>query len=271
METDDTVYNVSHTKLSTFRRCLQQFHWKYIDHYYPRSSSGQIRGLAGHAALAEWHRSQNAADALTAAWRTWAKEGLGEGAEWDLLEDVLKRYFAWSLENDKFKILKSEFEFKLRFENEGMPIILSGFIDGVIEEDGRTWLLENKFHKRASVQNLDLDPQVSIYMLGATVYGIPVQGAIYNVIRVGDSKIAQKEPAIRARLYRNPAGLERISDEILLQAKAMIDYQENGGIPYRNPTRDCGWDCPFYNACLSMQDNNVEPKELLENVLAKGD
>jgi len=271
MKLDDKVYNISHTKLSTFRRCLQQFHWKYVDNYYPRPTLGQIRGSAGHAALAEWHRSQDMSAAINKAWAKWSGEGLTEDAEWNLLEKLLVNYFLWSVENDKFRIIKSEFEFKLKFADEEIPIILTGFIDGIVEEDKRLWLLENKFHKRASAKNLDLDPQVSIYMLGAIVNEIPVQGVIYNIVRVSDTKIAQTEPAIRSRLYRNPEGLERVSAEILAQAKAMIRYELEGGIPYRNPTDDCSWDCPFYTACLSMQDDNIEPTKILEKICERGD
>lgn len=268
---DKSIYNISHTKLSTFRRCLQQFHWKYIDHYYPKSSVGQIRGSAGHAALAEWHRTKDVNKSLEEAWKKWSSEGLKEDDEWLLLQDILSRYFLWSLENDTFTIVQSEFEFKLEFENAAMPIILTGFIDGIVEEDGRIWLLENKFHKRASASNLSLDPQVSIYMLGALLNEIPAQGVIYNIVRVGDTKIAKTEPAIRSRLYHSSSGLARVSQEVYLQAIAMIKYEKEGGIPYRNPTKDCSWDCPFYTACLSMQDDGIESKSLLENACDTGD
>lgn len=264
MKDSETAYNISHTKLATFRRCLQQFHWKYLDHYYPKPSIGQIRGLAGHAALAEWHRSGNINESVAAAWKKWSAEGLGEDDEWLLLQDILTNYFIWSAEHDRFKILKSEFEFKVQFEGADMPIILTGFIDGIVEEDGRKWLLENKFHKRASVSNLDLDPQVAIYRLGAAINDIDTAGVIYNVVRVADTKIAKTEPALRARLYHSSAGLDKVSQEIFEQAKAMIKYEQEGGIPYRNPTTNCSWDCPFYAACLSMQDDGEIPTHLLE-------
>ena len=32
-------------------------------------------------------------------------------------------------------------------------------------------------------------------------------------------------------------------------------HESNGEKAYRNPTRDCSWDCGFNNACLAMNDN----------------
>jgi hypothetical protein len=61
--------------------------------------------------------------------------------------------------------------------------------------------------------------------------------------------------------------------EVLRQAEEMLKYEREGGVPYRNPTRDCSWDCSFYQACLSMQDDGVEPLEILETIAhtKKGD
>lgn len=71
---------------------------------------GQIRGSAGHAALANWHVNYKVDLALTAAWKHWYGENLQQNADWQLLEDSLLRYFEWSINNDTFKILHSEYE-----------------------------------------------------------------------------------------------------------------------------------------------------------------
>ncbi|HPC26242.1 MAG TPA: PD-(D/E)XK nuclease family protein [Paludibacteraceae bacterium] len=270
MEQISPAYHVSYTKLATFRRCLQQFHWKYVEHYFPPSSVGQMRGLAGHAALAEWHRKFDPEAALKAAWLKWSGEGYSDDEDWQQLQETLLRYFAWSKEHDSFKILESEFEFNFVLESENTRIAVNGFIDGVVEEDDRIWLLENKFYKQASVKNLDMDPQVSLYLLAASLYYPKIEGVIYNIVRMGNTKIAQVEPAIRSRIYHSKDGLELVNYELFNQSKAMVKYEQEGGVPYRNPTSDCSWDCPFYVACLSMQDDGRKPTSVLENICTKG-
>lgn len=257
----DKPYSISHTKLATYRRCKQQYHWKYIDHFYPKASVGQVRGSAGHAALGEWHRTYQTYTALDAAWDKWVAEGQGLGEDWDLTVETLERYFAWSRENDTFTILKAEQKFDIIFKDPAIKF--TGYIDGIIqEEDGRIWLLENKFNKRVQTSHLDMDIQATIYMLAANLLGHKPVGVLYNIIRVG-TKIAEKQPVVRKQLYRNSDGLNHVTHEILLQAKEMIEY-DKGGTPYRNPTKDCSWDCPFFAACLNLLDDGIEPTQQLE-------
>lgn len=278
-------FSFSHTKLATFRRCLQLYHWKYIEGYYPPPSSGQARGTAGHAALAEWHRSYDKKKALDAAWEAWELELGVANEEWELLETTLNRYMDWSVQSgDTFKVIQSEQEFDIEFEvdpyqlthgkgldkytQQHQVVRLNGFIDGIVEDHGYMWLLENKFYKRMDNSPLDLDPQVSIYMLAALLvgleaqFGMKLQGVIYNIVRVANTKVAVVEPAQRRKLYRNQEGLMHIQDEILLQIEHMIQYQK-GGRPYRSQTKDCHWDCPFYSACLLYTDDGQYPKDTL--------
>ena len=268
-------FSLSHSKLQTFRRCLQKYYWKYVEGYYPPSSIGQVRGTAGHAALSSWHTYYNEELALDAAWGIWDQNNQVVGKEWDLLEASLLRYFEWSNNNhDEFKVLQAEREFEITYEvpeyildrkgkkSRHNTITLVGFIDGLVEDQGAIWLLENKFYKRMDNSPLDLDPQVSTYLLAEDILGTKVQGVIYNIVRVADTKVAVAEPVVRRRLNRNSEGLAHIQEEILAQTSQMIEFHQ-GGTPYRNPTKDCHWDCPFYSACLIYTDEGVYPKDQL--------
>lgn len=282
-------FHVSHTKLSSYRRCLQQYHWKYIDGFYPPSSVGQARGTAGHAALAIWHTDYDAQKALNAAWAAWETNAQGYGPDWEILEASLDRYFQWSLQQkDTFKVLVAEQEFNIEFEFGGtywLPskkdpskrleantFLLNGFIDGIVEDHGYLWLLENKFYKRMDNSPLDLDAQVSLYLLAAHLvefekqFGKKLQGVLYNIVRVADGKKAIEEPAVRRKLFRNAEGLYHIQEEIFQQVRRMIQYHQKGGEPYRTPTSSCHWDCPFYNPCLLYQDDGSYPKDQLISI-----
>lgn len=272
----DTIkpYHVSHSKMSVFRRCKQQFSWKYRDHYFPPSSMGQARGTAGHAALGIWHVDYDAEKAREAAWQNWQNAGFSSNDDWQQLDVALSRYFAWSIQHDEFKLKVAEQEFNIEYElaNEpnkepsAIPFIFNGFIDGVVEEKGQIWLLENKFYKRMDNNDNSMDMQVSLYLLAAHLLGYNANGVIYNKVRVGDTKVAEKEPVVRTRLYRNPQGLDKIQNEVLIQVAEMMKFEKEGGVPYRNPTKDCSWDCAFFQACLSMTDDGQEPTEILKTI-----
>jgi hypothetical protein len=264
--TDVKSYHVSHSKMAAFRRCKQQYAWKYIDHYFPPSSMGQARGTAGHAALGVWHVDYDQAKAMEAAWQNWQNAGYQNNEDWQQLETALSRYFVWSLANDTFKLKIAEQEFNIEYDLNGETFVFNGFIDGVVEEKGQTWLLENKFYKRMDNNDNSMDMQVSLYLLAAHLLGYEANGVIYNKVRVGDTKIAATEPVVRTRLYRNPQGLERIQNEMLIQVADMIKFEKEGGVPYRNPTKDCSWDCAFFQACLSMTDDGQDPTDILKTI-----
>jgi hypothetical protein len=262
---DTKPFSVSYSKMGTFRRCLQQYHWKYKGKFYPPSSMGQARGTAGHAALAVWHQTYVADDSMQKAWDTWSNAGYEDNEDWKILEDALNRYFAWSASHDEFVLKVAEQKFDLDLMIGDVPVVLTGYIDGIVEEKGFLWLLENKFYKQMQNNDNPMDMQVSTYMLAAHKLNYDAKGVIYNKVRVTSSKIALTEPVVRSRQYRNAAGLERVEQDILCQIQAMLKYEE-GGVPYRNPTNDCSWDCAFHAACLSMTDDGQEPGEILEKI-----
>lgn len=261
-------FSISHSKMSLYRRCKQSYHWKYVEKRFPPSSLGQVRGTCGHVAMEEWHRSYNAQAAMNAAWATWTNKGYRGGDDWMLLEDALNRYFPWSLTHDTFRLVKSEIKFDIELEVSGQPVFFIGYIDGIVEEDGGLWLMEHKFLKRMDNSDKSLDPQVSLYMLAAEILGHNVRGVIYNKVRVANTKIAEREPAVRTRLHRTQEGLVTVRNDLVIQVQEMLEYQK-GGVPYRNPTRDCSWDCPFYTACLSMSTDGQVPIQLLDAVTQK--
>ena len=262
----DEKFNISHTKLSSFRRCLQQYHWKYIDGYYPPATPNQDRGTAGHRGLAEWYRSHDPEQALKKAWEFWSGMGYDqEHPEWIWLQEALIRYFDWSQANDKIEFMKEEMKFQIQLQIGLTTVTFTGYVDGVVKEDGRIWLLENKFYKKMDNSDQSLDIQSSLYLAACRIIELDATGVIYNKIRIGDSKIAKKEPVVRQRVYRNPKGLDRIMSELAIQTEAMLKYQE-GGLPYRNPTSNCSWDCPFHSQCLDMNDDGIEPTEMLQKI-----
>jgi RecB family exonuclease len=256
---------LSHTSLSAFRRCKMRYKWGYIDNYSTPSSIGQTTGGSGHAALGAWYKALGegkpngeaidlAMKAASTKLGEYEKE-IGEGLDdvWTNLTVMLDRYFKWASENDDFTAYAIEHRFELEVDD----FILLGYIDGLVErDDGTHWLLEHKFNKQVQTKHLEIDPQVSIYILAARALGFKIRGVIYNVIRTTLKGKAETEPVVRLPVFRNNEGLEQIVRETVIQMREMRQFHEaNGEDAYRNPTRDCSWDCGFYNACLAMNDD----------------
>ena len=254
---------LSHTSMSSFRRCKMRYKWNYVENYAPLPGPALIKGSVGHAALGAWYPAMvaNPEEALDIGLKA-ASTKLAEYEEqteqdlthvWDDMAIILERYAEWALENDDFKAYEIEYKFNLEIGD----FILTGYIDGIVERDNGThWILEHKFTKQVRIKHLELDPQVSIYLLAARALGFDVRGAFYNVVRTTIGGKAATEPVVRLPVFRNNEGLEQIVYELVLQMEEMRKFHESGGEgAYRNPTMDCSWDCGFNNACLAMNDD----------------
>lgn len=250
----DAALTVSYSRMATYRRCLYKYYLNYVENLKPPVGSlGQIRGSAGHAALANWYsKGKDNERAMQTAWRTFQKEGGVDPEDFEPLREALERYFDWAEVGDKWEVQAVEKKFDFELEP---GLRLMGYMDMIVEQSGHIWVVENKFLKQVSTGHLDLDPQVSTYMLGAFACGIQPVGVIYNIIRMSSGPTAQQDPVVRKLLYRNKEGLRAKLEEIKMQGRAMATFENEGGDIYRNETRDCSWDCPYFQVCLGITDN----------------
>ena len=281
-EIDWTIPNYSHTRLSTFRQCIQKYTWQYIEKLPTSTSVGQLRGTAGHAGLAEWYRTEkNNQQAMDKAWATWLEEGgeLHTQEDWEVLERALNRYFAWC-DGDQFEFIEEERFFNLVFEpSELERYQLIGYIDGVIRLPGdQLWLLENKFLKRVPSATKQMDAQVMFYQLTSRMMKLNPIGVMYNMVRMTDGKKAIEEPVVRRQILMAPdAALYYTYDEVVKQIRVMEAWKVDPNRPvYRNPTDYCSWGCSFYNICVGLtmggsEEGEIERYRESRAVQAKGD
>lgn len=260
--------HLSHTSLSTYRRCKTRYKWGYLDNYEPLPSLPLIKGGCGHAGLGAWYKAL--ADAVTdptilneakdLAFKATSdklreyeeKVGYDLDNVWEEMAVILDRYFDWALANDDFVAHEIEYKFELEIDE----FMVIGYLDGIVERsDGTLWILEHKFTKQVRAKHLEIDPQISLYMLAARASGFDVRGAFYNVVRTTIKGKAATEPVVRLPVFRNNEGLEQIVAETVWQMREMREFHEQRGkYTFRTPTMDCSWDCGFHNACLAMND-----------------
>jgi hypothetical protein len=246
----------SHSSLSTFRRCKVRFKWQYMDNYVSPPGLGQMKGSMGHAALSKWYTTFDEAQAMEAASQVLtgfqSQFNMDLQEDWEFMDLILHRYFVWSDENDNLdEILAVEKKFDIVLGD----YTLTGYIDGVVQDKSGIWLMEHKFNQRMDLKGLDLDPQMSIYLLAARKIGYDAVGIIYNGIRMTKGGIAESSPVVRTKIFFNQEGLNVIEYELIAQMKEATDFLLEKGELYRNPTHDCYWDCGFYRACLMLNDS----------------
>lgn len=86
-----------------------------------------------------------------------------------------------------------------------------------------------------------------------------------DLVVLGDVSSQQPSPRFhRETVYRTSKERRRQIQHISDEVQAMNQYRE-GNLPlFKNPTRDCTWDCDFYDLCLA--DENGGDVEMLKQV-----
>jgi len=208
-----------------------------------------VRGTAGHVALASHYKGEPANKCLDKARGILAKEAMLE--DWKLMERVISRYLEWSKTGDEgWEIQDVETRFTIRL---GEDTVI-GYIDLLIKDgNGLFWVVDHKFSKTARSPSI-LDPQTMLYQYAVQkLRGLAIEGAIYNVVRVREGGVAEKEPVKRTQLRRSSGGMAVFEREIQLQMNQMNSFHQDPMWKYRNPTDACGWDCDYYKVCLALQ------------------
>lgn len=86
-------------------------------------------------------------------------------------------------------------------------------------------------------------------------------------------KVSKKQPAPlfqRQELILGPAELRTYETRIRRQAEEMARVRKRQLPIYKNPTRDCAWDCPFVNAC-ELHEMGGDYRSLIDMEFKKWD
>lgn len=248
---------ISHSKLSTWRRCRRKFYFSYGLNFQEPSNVGRKVGTIGHGVLALWYKSdmsQGVQEFLLQAAEGQAKAD--EIPEKDIarLTNALKRYFVYSLENDQsWEILETEHHFNFFFGGSW----IHGYIDLIARDsNGDVFGVEHKFNQIVTTHHLALDPQSSIYLLGGA-QRYKMKYILYNIVRVKDGPTAYANPVVREEVRRSPEFQDVLRNDLMIQIEELEAWEKNPHkqfISYPNPTHTCSWDCSFRDACIQYSE-----------------
>lgn len=239
----ERIEHYSNSSASTFRRCKYKYQLLYGKGKVelPQEEGNGLRlGSAGHMAMRAFYSGEKPSVAFDWAYEEFDPQTEAEYKKFEELKAVLRKYFPLAY-MDGWEILEVEKKIELdRYQ---------GIFDLVVRtKQGKIWIVDHKFRKSRQMSHLEVDTQVSFYLMLAKLIGVEVEGLLYNTIPM-DGK-GDGEP-IRRLCFRTPWYLENFKRDLDAQILEMDAFYGNPN-PYRNQTGDCSWDCTLYNYCLKQ-------------------
>jgi hypothetical protein len=190
-------------------------------------------GALGHRALEAWW--QGLAARHLEAYRAIRESGAEEIDRLIATELIIGYHARWCDESIIPVAVEQQFEMDLvnpTTESSSRTWILGGKLDAIVERDGQYWVMEHKFVssnidiRPGTVywQKLQLDSQISTYILGAESLGYSIAGCIYDVIRKPRIRPLPATP-IENRKYKKDGTLyaaQRDADESLEEYRGRL-------------------------------------------------
>lgn len=246
--TPSTPLKVSYSQLSTWDRCRYAWHLSYQEGWHRKQQSTALSiGTIGHDLLATWYKSFD---------RQVVQDRKVEILDTSDLNDVsaIRRVFALVdryLEEDEITEaeiigVEQHFDFMLTTP-QGRSYELQGYID-LLRKD---WLDDHKFvGKFYTERELELDPQMSLYLLGVRQFGYNPVGFKHNMLYTYDYKnglesVATNKLFKRIAGYRTDTELKAIEHEVGL---IVDDIMDNRARIRRSLRRECTY-CQFHEVC----------------------
>jgi hypothetical protein len=190
---DNNMITTTYTFWNTYRNCPRACSWRYLHELVPHSRSINLRfGSLIHECLEHWHQHQDIAAVQELIDRTCIQRthDLDVKQAWHLASAMMMGY-VMRYPDEKFTVIDVERVFSGIITNpvSGKPsrtFMLAGKIDGLVEIDGETFLLEHKTTgclDSSYLEKLWMDFQLQLYAHALEMYeGIKVAGAIYNIL-----------------------------------------------------------------------------------------
>lgn len=240
------ITHFSHSSTTTFKRCLYRFHEYYGGEKRedgPRNFSQRL-GHAGHVALAAYYSGKPIQDSIDIGYEDYNPTTAEEVMTYKELEGTLLNYFSLAA-RDGWTVISVEKEVKIGK--------LMGVMDLVIEtKDGSRYIVDHKFQKSTKTDHLEVDDQVSFYLLLALHLGLNVNGFLLNIIPTGSEKLSP----VRRMVTRSQGFLSRYAKEMGMTIE-LIERYLSAPTPIRNYTSSCKWDCDLYKLCLQRMNQGL--------------
>jgi hypothetical protein len=239
---------LSPTRIQTFQRCKQRYHWTYEEKGEPTGDQeALVRGSTYHEGMAAYFRDGDWQDIASAMWMELSgRTGMLDESqlqEFFLACRILRSYIqqdrdAWAAEGVEEWVEGSW------VSPSGDTIRLLGKWDLVAYSLGKRWIVDHKFSRNTSNGRVyDYSLQAGMYLLQAQLTGREVEGVIFNLINYQTGKVQKKTVVLSKRF------LDNLRKELETISRDMQSYT-----PVRSFSHTCPWECPFAVQCLERME-----------------
>ena len=238
----------------------------------------------------------------TAISENWREDAYVEAGE--LGTQLLDAYVEHYGTDDHWDVIAPETAFQVNIPSKSgdkIVIVYAGTFDLVYRDlrDEKIKLGEHKTAKAISLSHLPLDDQAGSYWaIAPTVLqntghlksGEAIENITYNFIRKSlpdkreinaegkylnkNGTVSKVQPAplfIREEVYRSPRERANQIERIANETRWMNVIRSGSAPPYKTPTRDCSWDCSFYEMCLLHERGGDDWKEFRRAMFKRQD
>jgi hypothetical protein len=263
-----TVRTFTFSEIDTWMRCEQKHSYAYERKLEPIATARALsRGTMVHECVEAFWRGKDFDD-IAIHIDHWDTEDEEERSlvRW-LMERYCKRYTA-----DRAATTLVVSEFPWRIELDGFA--LAGWIDRLIVREGKLWLVETKtMGQWDRINNLSMDPQLSIYYWALRELGFDVWGAEYDAIYTyrwkREERPVESSFAI-VRLDRDETQIAKFVEDAREVCKRIAKASRRSGPRKYDRVKHivqfgpmaCS-NCPFRDPCQESLRGYLEEEELL--------
>lgn len=245
--------HTSWSEIDTARQCLQKHQLRYKAEWETKDESRPLTlGNMWHELMEDLYGGD--AGTPVKKLRKWRDEEVDPDFV-DVLAWMLKGYYdAWGSGDPTWRanVWAVEMEFELPLPDVGFgPLTLKGFIDLIVNINGKLWVVDHKSSgsPRPRDRDLDMADQWTLYVWALRELGHDVFGSIHNYAMTKQlvRKQTVEERFARIPIHRTQREVEAVAREASITA--WLAKGENGAP--RSPGDHCWRRCDFIDVCVA--------------------
>ena len=256
-----TMRTFTYSEIETFLRCEQKHDYAYERKLEPLVAHKALsRGTIIHTCVELfWKHREAEIEPTILAWDTESEQ------ERALVTWLMTRYIQrYARDREQTLVVATEFPWRVQLDT----FALAGWIDRLVIREGRLWLVETKtMGDWGRINNLSMDPQLSIYYWALRELGFNVWGAefdaIYTYRWVRDERPVDASFAI-VRLDRDNDQLDKFvrdAREVCRRISSRRRSEPIKNVIQFGPMACSG--CAFRDPCFESLGGHPDEEELL--------
>lgn len=237
------IFRVSNSAADAYNACEYRYYLAHVENIAPKEPPAQLAlGIYGHGVFEVFFNEIKKHGDSKLAQVMALKKAYEDIYHFSKIGKELIHWFDTVWPTLGWKIIEVERTYYLKLtEDEEFPWT----IDLLIELNGQLYLVDHKFTADAYPEEVLLVyPQLPKYIGGLRAKGIPVKGAIYNIVRTRSMK------DLDAKLVRQVVRVnnDRIKNSFRIHLATIDKIKNHEGEWVKNPGYGCKF-CAFVDIC----------------------